>query len=399
MTDDYFSIGDDGELLEMREEPYAAENLLQILLAKYPNLLAGRQISSGEPRRWLLVRREMGVPDTEDGSARWSLDHLFLDQDGVPTLVEAKRSTDPRIRRAVVAQMLDYAANAVLYWPPGKIREEFERRCRDDHTDPATVLRECVHDKSTDQFWQSVESNLQTGRIRLLFVADAIPATLQRIVEFLNEQMRPADVFALEVKQYVAGERRSFRVRIIGKETRRTTSEKSKGTSATKSARKPDPMRLEYWTQFRQRLAAADPNMQVHRGPSDASVDVSFGATGLATTVFAYLAARVSVRQIGVRLRDPGGVADAILHVREQVEAQLGFAVIGAGKLGVPIVETSWKCDPADRVHWPEQHDWLIDKLGKLKAFFESDAGIEILDAARRGEAEVHDSSSTATDR
>jgi hypothetical protein len=31
-----------------------------------------------------------------DGGGRWSVDHLFLDQDAVPTIVEVKRSTDPR---------------------------------------------------------------------------------------------------------------------------------------------------------------------------------------------------------------------------------------------------------------------------------------------------------------
>ena len=45
------------------------------------------------------------------------LDHLFLDQDGVPTIVETKRSSDNRLRKEVVAQMLDYASNALIYLP------------------------------------------------------------------------------------------------------------------------------------------------------------------------------------------------------------------------------------------------------------------------------------------
>jgi len=40
-----------------------------------------------------------------------------LDQDAIPTIVEVKRSTDTRIRREVVGQMLGYAANAVVYCP------------------------------------------------------------------------------------------------------------------------------------------------------------------------------------------------------------------------------------------------------------------------------------------
>ena len=82
-------------------------------------------LKCGDPRRWLLVRREMGVPDEELGSDRWSLDHLFLDQDAMPTLVEVKRSSDTRIRREVVGKMLDYAANAVAHWSIDQIIAEF----------------------------------------------------------------------------------------------------------------------------------------------------------------------------------------------------------------------------------------------------------------------------------
>jgi hypothetical protein len=68
----------------------------------------------------------MGVPADGDSGDRWSLDHLFADQDAIPTFVEVKRSTDTRIRREVVAQMLDYAANGTEYWTMNKIRLSFK---------------------------------------------------------------------------------------------------------------------------------------------------------------------------------------------------------------------------------------------------------------------------------
>jgi hypothetical protein len=70
----------------------------------------------------LLIAREVPIPDEMDGAARLSLDHLFVDQDSIPTLVECKRSTDTRTRREVVAQMLDYAANATEYLAIESIR-------------------------------------------------------------------------------------------------------------------------------------------------------------------------------------------------------------------------------------------------------------------------------------
>src|SRR5690606_21214758 len=106
--------------------PYASEARLQELLASYPNLVPGEQIDTNAPRRWLLVKREASIPAEEDGAGRWSVDHLFLDQDAVPTLIEVKRSTDTRIRREVVGQMLDYAANCVVYWPVEYMRAQFE---------------------------------------------------------------------------------------------------------------------------------------------------------------------------------------------------------------------------------------------------------------------------------
>ena len=110
----------------MTEQEYASEDLLQKLIADYPNLLAGDQIHDAEPRRGLLVSRELSLASEEAGGGRWSVDHLFLDQDAIPTIVEVKRSADTRIRREVVGQMLDYAANAVVYCPVEMLRSRFE---------------------------------------------------------------------------------------------------------------------------------------------------------------------------------------------------------------------------------------------------------------------------------
>ena len=65
-------------------------------------------------------------------------------------------------------------------------------------------------DPSEDQenmaeaFWQRVGANLREGHLRLVFVADEIPAGLRRLVEFLNEQMPRVEVLAVEIRQYRA---------------------------------------------------------------------------------------------------------------------------------------------------------------------------------------------------
>jgi hypothetical protein len=45
---------------------------LQLLLERNHDLLPGDQINPEEPRRWLLVKREMPVPDPGTGEDRWS---------------------------------------------------------------------------------------------------------------------------------------------------------------------------------------------------------------------------------------------------------------------------------------------------------------------------------------
>lgn len=212
-----FLIQDDRTLLEMREQSYDSEELLQGLLAQYPNLLAGDQVDSKTPRHWILIKREMGIPGDESGNNCWSVDHLFLDQDAIPTLIEVKRSTDTRIRREVVGQMLDYAANAVVYWPVEELRYHFEQQCDARGIPADELLAETLGDEiDIEAYWLRVKTNLQAGRVRMLFVADVIPRELRRIVEFLNQQMDPAEVLALEIKQYIGSGFRTLVPKVIG---------------------------------------------------------------------------------------------------------------------------------------------------------------------------------------
>src|SRR5204862_4454945 len=76
-------VRDGNDLFPMREQPYEAEAVLQRLLASHPGLLAGDEDGK---RRGVLVQREHGIGDAEGAGGRWSLDHLFLDDEGVPTL-------------------------------------------------------------------------------------------------------------------------------------------------------------------------------------------------------------------------------------------------------------------------------------------------------------------------
>ena len=221
MSDLVFHLDGDAPVRPMVQQAYESEDLLQRLIERHPAVVALGE--AGEPSRWLLVGREVPVAGGADGGRRWSLDHLLVGPDAVPTLVECKRASDTRARREVVAQMLDYAANAVAHWRPGDVRAAFERT----HGDGAAAgLAELlggadggdgVDPTDADAFWRGVDDNLRAERVRLVFVADRIPPELRRVVEFLNGQMDPAEVLALELRQFLhPGGTRTLVPRVVG---------------------------------------------------------------------------------------------------------------------------------------------------------------------------------------
>jgi len=229
MSSGVFLLNKDGSLEEMNQEDYSSEEYLQTLLENYPNLLAGEQINEANPRKWIVISREFPVPGDDFSGGRWSLDHLLLDQEGIPTLVEVKRSSDTRIRREVVGQMLDYAANAISFWKVETIRLRYESKFGND-SEQAKIDMDSKFENPVEyeDYWEKVDNHLKTGRIRLLFVADEIPSELKQIVEFLNQQMNPAEVLAIEIKQYTGQEQSTFVPRVIGQSLKTVSAKQSK---------------------------------------------------------------------------------------------------------------------------------------------------------------------------
>ena len=163
----------------------------------------------GDPLRWILIRREMPIEG-------WAVDHLLIDQHGRPTLVEVKRGSNRQVRREIVGQMLDYAATAAGVWSERDMRRIFEE-CSDNPDDEISNLIGTDDEPGIDAFWEQVATNLEANRLRLLFVADEIPAELERVVRFLNEQTRDnLEVLAVEVKQYPGQFGQALVSRVIG---------------------------------------------------------------------------------------------------------------------------------------------------------------------------------------
>jgi len=170
-------------------------------------------------------------PARREGSAVGQWTTSSSTKTGTPTLVEVKRSSDTRLRREVIGQMLEYAANVASYWSPSTVRGLFDERCQREGLDPDVELRRFlglagdVRDgddmtvQAFDDFWRRSSDSLASRRLRLVFVADVIPPELQRIIEFLNETMTRVEVLAVEVKQFVGAGRQTLVPRVIGHTT------------------------------------------------------------------------------------------------------------------------------------------------------------------------------------
>ena len=204
----------------LQEETFDDEYRLQDLIAEHPELIDGEQIRPDDARRWILIAREKGIAPAPGAGARWSLDHLIIDQDARPTLVEVKLRDNSDIHRKVVGQMLEYAAHASETWTADELRRSFEQSARAQDRDPDEVLGELLQDDDkpdADEFWERVSTSLAARRLRLLFIADRIPDRMARVVEFLNGQMRDIEVLAVEVKRFRGSSRETFVPRVIGR--------------------------------------------------------------------------------------------------------------------------------------------------------------------------------------
>lgn len=377
MAGGIFLLGSDNSLTEMAETAFAAEVDLQKLLADHPGLLPGDQIDRESPRRWLLVTREVSVPD--DTGSRWALDHLFLDQEGVPTLVEVKRGSDPRTRREVVGQLLDYAAHSVLYWTEETIRTRFEERSRQDGLDPEAVLLQFLGDDiPAGDFWQRVKTNLQAGKIRLIFLSDAIPSELRRVVEFLNQQMDPAEVLAVEIRQYVGGALKTLVPRVMGQ----TSEALIRKTGGSRPTRQWDEASFFAELTTRRGEAEAEVARRILRWSLQKGCRIWWGK-GIQSgsffpmvdhageeywTISAWTYGTIEIQFIWMRRKRPFDAESKRWELRDKLNAIPGFSIPEKGIEKQPSVPLRVLTAPGVLERFIEVLDWVVGEIrGKVE--------------------------------
>lgn len=370
-----FILNGNSKLTEVKQSEFDYESTFQELVANHPELLPGELINPERPRRWILVKREMGIPEEEEGGNRWSLDHLFLDQDGIPTLVEVKTVGDPRARREVVAQMLDYAANAVLNWKVETVRAAYEEQCNVTHTDSAAVLANLIGpSKSPEEFWESVKTNLEAQKIRMIFLADKISDELKTIVCFLNRQMDPAEVLAVELQYFTdAAKTLQTLVPTLYGETAAQKSKRSSSSSVGVVISESEYMatveaqgstkRVQVVRSIMDWARKKGGSLIFRRGSRDTTCILQFSKThGSSSPIRCKQDGKLVFRMLDLVPDPPFNDPEILQELEDKLSVLPGFDVRG-GMTGLPYINMDKLETAKVRESLVQVLDWIYDKL------------------------------------
>ena len=167
--------GDEGWRLS-RPDGFPDEATLHRLIEQNPDMLP----LAGAPRLVIL--------GSEVGLGPGSADLLGVEASGRPVIIEIKLARNDESRRAVVAQILAYAA-----YLHGMTQAQLEDRLRESLEDNghATILdavtasdKEGTFDQ--DEFTATLDDHLKEGLFRLVFVLDDVPQELMMLVAYLD---------------------------------------------------------------------------------------------------------------------------------------------------------------------------------------------------------------------
>ena len=166
-----------------------SENFLQENLNKYPLLLPVEEFDSNYGP---MISLGMEVDN---------IDNLFIAPSGKITIVETKLWRNHQATREVVAQILDYATR-VSSWSYTELVEKC-KRIKEPVLSVDRSLYELMQQKypaetpSEEEFIDSVQKSLNTGRFLLLIVGDGIREGLSTLLDALHTHPKLLFTFGL----------------------------------------------------------------------------------------------------------------------------------------------------------------------------------------------------------
>lgn len=188
------------------EEGYATEAELQAFLRDHPDLLPLEEIDLTAPPL-LCIGWEVGLTSGAE-------DILYIDQNGLITIVETKLRKNPEARREVVGQILEYAAQ-MSSWTSADVERQAERFFASPNC--AGTYRGCTLEKavnifleqsqtfpgfSYDDYVQQIQTSIEHGHFRLVIAIDEPPEPLLRTVEFVNRFSERFEMYLIQLKRF-----------------------------------------------------------------------------------------------------------------------------------------------------------------------------------------------------
>jgi len=169
---------------------------MQELLTDYSELIPSDEISTDDPPKFLVIRREAGV-------TAGSIDILLIDHNGIPTVVETKLIDNREIRRSVLAKGVEYLAHIKTEWTAERFLEEGRNFWSERHSNIEAKALERLGSSFDNDFLNKVTANINQNKMRLIIASDKIPPELRRIIEFLNDAS-VFDIFGVEMRYFAA---------------------------------------------------------------------------------------------------------------------------------------------------------------------------------------------------
>ncbi len=197
-----------GEKPRELTEGYADEKQLQEFLRDYADLIPVEEIELGTPPLLCI--------GWEVHAASGSEDLLYVDETGLLTVVETKLRKNPEARRAVVGQVLEYAADT-YEWTTEDVISRAQRflSSQDCPTEYGRFTFEealkhflektgspAQEDFEYSEFLDKIKGNLERGHIRLIIAIDEPPPSLVRTVEFVNRFSERFEMYLIQLKRF-----------------------------------------------------------------------------------------------------------------------------------------------------------------------------------------------------
>lgn len=181
----------DGETIRALDKTkFNLESDLQDYLEKYPSIIPIEEIYE-DASDLICIGREVTVPSG-------AIDLMFIDKEGLLTIVETKLVKNPEIRRTVIGQLIEYAS-FVSQWTSDHIYKIATDYLKQTLSEKMASLD--GSDFSEDDFRHCTEDNLKNGKIRLIIAVDELNEPLRATVTFLNSHSN-FDFLLLQVSSF-----------------------------------------------------------------------------------------------------------------------------------------------------------------------------------------------------